>query len=80
MTSAPIVTSVPALIMKLSDGTGSRMKQELSKEKAKYTVNQVQYAVSSVFKQEDEEPPEDLLVKMKRLLLTEKSVPPKPKK
>ncbi len=56
------------------------MKQELSKDKAKYTVNQVQYAVSSVFKQEDEEPPEDLLVKMKRLLLTEKSVPPKPKK
>lgn len=55
------------------------MKQELSKEKAEYTVNQVQYSVSSVFKPEEDKQSEDFADKMKRLILTEEIIPPQKK-
>lgn len=56
------------------------MKQKLSEEKSEYTVNQVHYSVSSVFKSDEDKQSEDFTDKMKRLILTEDIVPPKAKK
>lgn len=56
------------------------MKQRLSKGEVQYTVNKVQYAVSSVFKPEEDKQAEDFADKMKRLITTEKIVPSKAKK
>lgn len=56
------------------------MKQELSKEKAEYTVNQVQYSVLSVFKPEEDKQSENFADKMKRLILNEDIVSTKVKK